>query len=203
MSYKKNWLRHFFAGLAADGSKELDRDFWSNEDIWNPFTSVRYRWLKLIWVCFASTVTQIVFPGLVMLILSSFFMRSLSIEFVILFTGGLAIFGTFLFFLIQVIVYNIALYRMKWSLKSGSSNTSEQEVPLNDDSIVPIKPEQKTRPITENYRQKVPLASLVVSPPKPIMETDGARLERHNERLILVVSSSKASRSKFHPIARE
>jgi hypothetical protein len=63
MSYSENWLRHLFAPLTGEGlSNHLARDFWIEEDLWNPSQAIRRRFLKLWWVYSASTIAQIALP---------------------------------------------------------------------------------------------------------------------------------------------
>lgn len=65
MTYRRNWLRHFFASINGEGgSNTLARDFW-NEDLWEPNRRVNWRWLKLVWVYSMSVLTQLTLPGLV------------------------------------------------------------------------------------------------------------------------------------------
>lgn len=63
MSYRKNWLNHFFAVLYGKGlSKELAQDFWSSENLWCAKELVRWRWVKLLWVYWLSSLAQLVLP---------------------------------------------------------------------------------------------------------------------------------------------
>jgi hypothetical protein len=74
MAYKDNWLRHLFAPMTGEGfSNALAHDFWPREDLWSAEQTVRYRWVKLVWVYSASAMTQVVFLGLIATAIVSWF----------------------------------------------------------------------------------------------------------------------------------
>jgi hypothetical protein len=62
VAYRENWLRHLVSVLRGESySNELAHDF-TREDLWDPRKPVRARWSKLVFVYFASALTQTALP---------------------------------------------------------------------------------------------------------------------------------------------
>jgi len=121
MAYRDNWLRHFFAGVTGNGgSRELARDFCSGEDIWNPTMPVQHRWLKIIWVSFASNLAQLTLPLLLMFGLSVVIMGPISLDFVLLIASSITAIGTIGLVFIEVLNYAFAKRRLALDLNSIS-----------------------------------------------------------------------------------
>ena len=64
MSYRDNFWRHMKAGIPVAGFDDrLARDFWTgSEDLWDPTSRIRNRWLKLCFVYFVCVLAQITLP---------------------------------------------------------------------------------------------------------------------------------------------
>lgn len=101
MSYRDNWLKHLLAPFTGSGfSNALARDFWtSREDLWNPNAGVPKRWLKLVWVYVMSAITQITFPGIVIIGIVSTF-KDVPLRWWLISIGGPSAFGIVLAVLI-------------------------------------------------------------------------------------------------------
>ena len=63
-AYRSNWLRHTLAPLTGEGlNQHLLRHFWrQSEDLWSATANVSNRWLKLLYVYFASVGSQMIVP---------------------------------------------------------------------------------------------------------------------------------------------
>ncbi|WZB75872.1 hypothetical protein WJ972_07300 [Achromobacter insuavis] len=65
MAFKDNWPLHLTAALTGDGaSYQLAQDFWS-EELFNYRSIVRFHFMKLVWVYFLCSLTQIALPLLI------------------------------------------------------------------------------------------------------------------------------------------
>lgn len=198
MAYKDNWLRHFFVMLTG-GGRELSRDFWNRENIWDPTVPIRYRWLKLVWVQFASVLTQITLPLLALLALSSVIKGPPSVEFILLFVGGITTFGTLGLLVIEVASYICAVRRTVRSKAGGTkvfdSTTSSEGNRGSADHISQLAVENEADPeISEadkQWSEESPSTSLVVEPQVLKTELGNALLENQDGRPVLVIRTPK------------
>jgi uncharacterized protein (DUF2062 family) len=115
MAFKDNWRRHVLSlleeGTEEGASRELDRDFWPKEDIWDPAVRTQYRWLKFLWVSFARSAISAGFPMAVLCFIMYFF--GLTVAFAVFAVSTLTLFGTLIFFLSEMAVFWIAYRKYK------------------------------------------------------------------------------------------
>jgi hypothetical protein len=110
MAYKDNWRHHFWSGYTGQASKELEQDFWK-EDLDDPAIRVRYRWLKWLWVSFASAATSIGFSTAVLF----YVVGNMTLKLSVLWIGALTISTTLLLFLNKAVHFWIDYRKYKGS----------------------------------------------------------------------------------------
>lgn len=123
MECKKNILwkkcgRHLLASFTGEGGcRDLARDFYRKENIWDPEIEVPYRWAKLAWVNFAAAVTQLLIPGIIVFLFSYFIKGPFPLQIGVYVVGGM--FLVVFIFLMTVQFFEYRAEEEKISRRSG------------------------------------------------------------------------------------